>query len=387
LKIQRTWWLIAAGLVAAAAFLGGVLAPPTAGARVYQGKPLRIWCQQALSNDPRLSSEATNVLAQAGVAVIPHLSALLESGDPFYRTWAWRHSEWLPRAARTEILRRVKYPDSDTIRMGAARALGLFGPAAQGEIPSLSRAMQEGRPPYLWECGIALSKVGAPAVPALTNALAHTNSVVRQAAAANLERIGVSGSNSIPSLLRQLDDPTDYVREAVVRALAAMTPVSVPGLLQWISHGSRVERMGAARALALAHVSWRLAGSPLLAMANDPDPEVRTQALESLGDVGASDSATIARLIQALGETNGVARGTAAEALGKMQSRAAAAAPRLTELLTDSSEDVREVAARSLGKIGPAAKVAIPGLVRLLQDPSPGVRMAATTALAQLQGQ
>jgi len=386
LTTRNKIWVAVAALLILAAILAATLVPPSAGARVFQGKPLKNWCLQLLSADPQIQGEATNFFHRFGPGVVPELTILLEPGDPFYRKMAWLHSDWLPRRFRTALLHRVKYPESDTVRMGATRALGLIGPAAESSIPALGKVLLEGRPPAVWESALTLGKLGAASVPSLTNALAQPDPVICQSAAFGLERLGLPGTNAIPALILRLDDEKDFVREASVRALAAMTPPAVGALLAILEQGTATARLEAARALGLAHVSRHVAGAPLLKMSHDPVPEIRAQALASLGDILAIDPPVVARLLEALDETNIVVRATAVAALGKFQNKAAPAVARLTALLQDKEEAVRSAAARSLGQIGPEAKPALPNLEKLLADPAEEVRTHATNAVQRLSG-
>jgi HEAT repeat protein len=377
-------WIAVATLVVAT-LLGAFLMPASTGGKIYQGKPLKDWCLLMFSNDPRQRAEATNFFGMQGVRILPELVVMLEPGDPYYRNVAWHHTDWLPQPIRVILLRRIRYPASDEIRMGATRALGMLGPAASMAAPALGKILEAGKPPSIWESAGALARLGASGVPALTNALQHRDATVRQAAASGLEQMGPSGSNAVPALVARLGDLNDPVREAVIRALASMSPASTHSLLEQVEHGQIRARIDAARALGMARVSRRLAEQPLLHMAEDPDAEVRSQALEALGDVLAIDPPAVARLIEGLGDDDRRVRASAAKSLGQLQGKAAVAVPALQRQLQDKSDASREAAAKALGQIGKSSTTAIPDLERLLQDRSPSVRQAATNALLILR--
>ncbi len=86
---------------------------------------------------------------------------------------------------------------------------------------------------------------------------------------------------------------------------------------------------------------------------HDPDARIRIKAVESLGNVGTDNPATVPALIRAL---------------------------------DDREAQVRGAAALALLKIGPEAQEAIPALQKTLQDKDAKVRSYATKALERIEG-
>lgn len=70
----------------------------------------------------------------------------------------------------------------------------------------------------------SLGRIGAPAVPALIDALDHNDSIRRAQAAKVLARIGPEAKPSVPALVRALEDNDERVRKAAARALGQIGP-------------------------------------------------------------------------------------------------------------------------------------------------------------------
>ena len=87
----------------------------------------------------------------------------------------------------------------------------------------------------------ALGRIGPPAVPALTEALASPDAEVRLHAAKTLARMGSDAKDAVPSLLPLLEDSDERVRKAVTRALGQIGPdaaAAVPALVRKLEESS-----------------------------------------------------------------------------------------------------------------------------------------------------
>jgi HEAT repeat protein len=148
---------------------------------------------------------------------------------------------------------------------------------------------------------------------------------------------------------------------------------------------------------------------------NDPNPEVRKEAISNIGDLRAEAAAALPRLneiarhdhisLRTWAISNGLGRIGAAGvpalrellsdptvrtvtviAIGEMGPAAEAAVPDLIKILDDNRPLTRMMACESLAKIGPAARGAIPALTKKLQDEHGGVRRDARDALDCIEG-
>jgi HEAT repeat protein len=81
----------------------------------------------------------------------------------------------------------------------------------------------------------ALGRIGAPAVPALMDALRSADPIVRKKAVEVLGRMGEDAAPAVPALTALLDDPDFGVRKAAARTLGQIGPDAkdaVPALIR-----------------------------------------------------------------------------------------------------------------------------------------------------------
>jgi len=110
----------------------------------------------------------------------------------------------------------------------------------------------------------------------------------------------------------------------------------------------------------------------------DPDPAVRLQAIETLGEN--HDSRAAGWLVTALRDTEAQVRAAAARGLSNRQHLPAT--PELLPLLDDPDETVRAPAAQALG--AHRNWEAVEPLLKALTDPAPAVRVGAVTGLSRI---
>lgn len=122
----------------------------------------------------------------------------------------------------------------------------------------------------------------------------------------------------------------------------------------------------------------------LILLLKDPNPDVRSSAVDTLGYMRKSTQLVIPRLIPLLQDHDGWVRGRTAAALGEFGEPAKVAIPQLLPLLNDYDPIVRSFAAATLGKVGRSARVTISSLIPLLKDPDPFVRGSAAKTLKVL---
>ncbi len=191
----------------------------------------------------------------------------------------------------------------------------------------------------------------------LTARLGHEDARVRRRAARSLGFLGGAAADVAPVLAgASLEDPDSDVRAEAVNAL---------------------ERLGTAD---------RVLFDNAVAMLRDPRAEVRARAAWAIGKL---DPALAIEALQALTERIGVdeavdGRFGATWAAARMRSGEPAALRLLTAALADSEGDVRAEAARALGETGPPAAPALPALIGLLTDSDPFAREQAARALGRI---
>lgn len=305
----------------------------------------------------------------------------------------------------------VDDPD-EAVAEAAVRTLGRFEENAAPAAPRLVRALGD---PRLHNAAIeALTSIGPPAVDALMAGARDDNAARRKASQEILSRLG---NSSVPALLKELRQPSDF--DGAVKALAAVGPVAIPELTKATTDKNDNVRRGACVALGLMGPDARSASEAVVKTTNDPVPSVRAAAQYALGRFGPVTGPQVQAVIWGLRDSDpGVRRAAApgmlkvgpdaepeavdvlakassdhrwhvraevVSALGRVGPAAATAVPALVKRLSDSDPNVRERAARSLGQIGNAADSAISDLRKSLSDTHPHVREAAREAIAAIE--
>ena len=300
--------------------------------------------------------------------------------------------------------------DYGTTSFTAIRVLGGTG---QVGVAPLIRILGAG-PELVWAASRELSEIGAPAVPALAEALLSQTPTIRGGAAAALARIGPPARSAVPALLRVLRDDSPLVRQAAGRALANMGSLgesAMSGLVAGLDVRDEDRHPGVSAALAMV---GKPAVPVLIAALGDPRPQVRANAARALGRMGQSAASAVPALVTALRDGEADVQYAAARALGAvgataeqtvlalvaclgepgrlsavagqaLQESGRAAVPALATALHDAREPTRQEAARVLGNMG-ASAAAADALAAALDDPSAGVRSRAGRAFVAVAG-
>jgi HEAT repeat protein len=200
-----------------------------------------------------------------------------------------------------------------------------------------------------------------------------------------LADIGPPAGSAMPALLEALADRDSIVRGEAAAALGAVSPNDEGAITALIAELATPNALAATKALVKCGTGSLRATPGLVKLLSNEDPEVRWNAAKTLGKIHAVDA--IDPLIGALKDPADSVREHAAEALGDMGPAASRAVEPLIATLKDPFFKARRDAARSLGQIGPAAKAAVPALEQLSKDdPQPIVRDAAALAIKKISG-
>lgn len=283
-----------------------------------------------------------------------------------------------------EALKANKGRPSDVVRAGAARALSrIKNPEA---LPVLRAAMSD--PALAVRLGAAQGLVDMKdeqSVPLFVKLLSDPDPRLRRTALRALDKLAkpdqkvgdVTVADAVRGALKNDKDPA--VRATAVPVLADLLKErAIPDLLGLSSDLDAAVRLEAAGALAGI---GKPAADALVSFASDADPNVRSMAIEGIGQVGGPKQVPV--LLKAAEETakgSKQVRMAAAGALGAIGGPEGLAA--LGKLAKDVDPGVRQATAVALGRTGgPKAKEL---LEQLLKDEVAFVRTTARRSLDAL---
>lgn len=387
--------------------------------------------------------------ARAADAVTP-LAELLKDGSAKVRAHAAHSLGQIgaPAKSAASALVAAMGDLDETVRRQALGALGAIRPGPQVTVPLFAKLMEDADPGVRLRVMHVIAEAGAPAVPALSEAL--KNDKAAYWACLVLRDIGPAAKDAVPALADKLKDPRPEVRREVILTLAAMDDAAmaaqepITGAL-----GDEHTRTAATYALgrigripaeaeakirgniasddkmlsttslwALARVHpedrdlRRQAGEQLIERLKDQNPFVRVAAARGLAALPPApeimapiwekalqnaDETTVRHAMDALAALGAPAvprltdalkheknRAEVAFVLGQIGPPAAPATEALARLTEDKNPRVVEETVLALAKIGPGAKAAVPALVKLLGKTDEAEAHAAAYALGKI---
>jgi HEAT repeat protein len=219
----------------------------------------------------------------------------------------------------------------------------------------------------------ALGRLGqADAVPALVERLGDRDLTVRRqaiGALADLRALDAYGA-----VAQAIEDAGEWSNLLAVMALIRMGPGSAPQVADLLRR-SRSPAMTKALLQVTGRLGLALDPAAVRALAAHPDPEIRVEAVRTLGTIS-RDAASVAVCLAAMDDPEWPPRALAAWSLGRLGDEGAI--PRLEQAMGDTAYWVRHHVADALGGLGAAGQAA---LRRGLDHANPFVRDMAAQAL------
>lgn len=332
---------------------------------------------QAMSDpDPLVKSAVAEVLGNLTDAAVPAIPALVEMTSSTQRAILPLSPQGLlslpdvpepiPLPASSTPSRRIppnppQNPEN-MLKITAIAALGKIGlPARTAATPALTQALQDSNPWVKLNATWALSEIGAstPLLAYWLEAIQHPNPELRRSAAEIFDDFSsllpkVFGSEANASttapLLTVLGDEDYKVRYAAKRGLKLLGTKALPGLVQSLK---------------------------------SPEPLVRLEAAQLLGDLGTAAQSAVPELVRLLQDTERYIspeskRGIPLLLLPPLHSTSKHPSPP-----NNPERLVRANASIALGYVGD--RKAIPALTNALKDNNPWMRLATAWALLRLE--
>lgn len=345
--------------------------------------------QALASNDPAITERALEAIVERGADAVPLLIDAIKQPNTTYLACAaiekigpdaadtvpaltqllgeTAHSQVLIQAllalasigpaAQSASPRVVLLLDTDkdaTVPVAAAYCLGSIG--APDADADLEQALKSNNAFLQMVAAWSLAKIHPDdttlvqqAIDQLTLGLGSDDPAMRTAAANGLEKLHASPEQVAPALIAVADDPNPEVRANVVRALASLGPKIIPHAVKAL--GKPKFRDLSLRVLTRMGPDAKDAVGALVDAMSGADPEFRTKIQDTLAAIGPG---------------------------------AAPATDALVSSLSNSDIPVQHSALLALREIGPGAMAAKVPLLKLLQGKDSVEALAAAWALAEI---
>jgi HEAT repeat protein len=291
--------------------------------------------------------------------------------------------------------------------------------AARDSIPDLIKLLTHPNQFVQHLAASTLANKEASALPSIMPLLNHENPLLRSNAAYILGMMGESGvfrdnifrgkisptvreaaQSLIPILISLLRDSDAAVRSKATYALQTIDePTTKSALIPLLKDPDEMIRLEAANKLSGMEEQDTHAIPALLSLLKSQRPEVRLEAIQSLGSklqfkfsctsetessIMPSLVSILPSLVSMLDDPNVEVQSRTAATLGNIGEPAKSAIPKLIPILKHPDRLNRLFAAYALGEMGKSARSAIPQLIPLLKDSDADVRWNASDALINI---
>ena len=300
----------------------------------------------ALSNVPPEVALAVRAMPEDATK---RFSRMLEAPET---SWIDKQVDAIEEFGDLKFDRKRRVPEPQIGLVG----IGVLGAAAAPVIPQLERMLNSGGADAMSRAVIALHLIGEPAVPALTNAILHTNETVRIAA---------------------------------LYALRTVTPrsdVLFDSALHLLTHGTQLDRTKAAQMICSSPSDVERALRIALELLEDPDLSVRRSALYGLRFFGDRQLSLLPGFASQLRSNSVLVEvRDLAGSLGFWTNHPAAAVECLIEGLQNPSEAHRIPMLSSIERLRPPPARILPVIEPLyLNAPTGTYRLALARTLVEL---
>jgi HEAT repeat protein len=301
---------------------------------------------------PDVRIDAAKALGQIGAPSVPVLVSALKARDAEVRTRAAQTLGQAGPDAKEAVpaLIAALQDKQSNVRVAAVDALGEMGVEGKEAAPQLARLFHDRSLRVREHVRKALAEIGPAAVESLCDALAEDQIEVRLDAIKTIALFGPTAKKAVLALRHAMKDRDHRIRAAAAEALGAMeleAADAVPELLEGLRDKKQLVHDKAANALVLMTV----AGVPgLLEKVRRAENRDRWLAPPAQGGQGAQRD-PIPQLFKDLSDKDPQVRSKAALTLGEMGPKAQPALRALTKALTDDDVRVRFSAAMALARI------------------------------------
>ncbi|MFC1581968.1 HEAT repeat domain-containing protein [Planctomycetota bacterium] len=227
---------------------------------------------------------------------------------------------------------------------------------------------------------------GGVAVPFVIQAVRNKNRLFREKARSMVGYVSRAPEESVPALVKLLEDPDPEVRLLTAKAIDRMSfngRAAIPALKRAVKDQDSRVREAAISALGRMQDSKKSTLQLLIDQLKDEDPKLRIASLRAIDNLRERAKTAVPAIINLfLNEKDPAVRRAAVSCLMGIRTGAEEALPVLILALEgDPDTGVRSSIARTLPEIDPEGKVVVPFLVKALEDTGLGVKPNALFAL------
>jgi hypothetical protein len=234
---------------------------------------------------------------------------------------------------------------------------------------------------------LALASIGPAAKAAATQIVplleTPNDATVPVAAAYALGSIGASDPQTTAALKQAMTKDNAFLQMIAAWAIAKSHPddeaamrLAVEKLTQGLKSSDAALRTAAAKGLQMLQAPLELVAPAMVALVNDPDPDVQENAISAVASLGES---VVPRVVNGL--KNPQLRGPAVQVLARLGPKAARAVQPLVDTAKEADPDLLTEINLALAAIGPAAAPATDMLAGSITSEHQGVRESALYAL------
>lgn len=307
-----------------------------------EGRKLSEWVAELNHPEQARRVKAEQVLREAGPKVIPFLAGEIEHRENRFESLARSIGRRMPEKIRSA---GRKLFGSKTVwdKLAAAKALELMGTNATSAVPALTNALRDPHTALQQQASAALGQM-PEAVPALITALDDPSYDVRTHACLALRKLGPQASNAVPRLMQIVTNEPGAIVTLATFALSSIGQPAIPSLTESLFHTNAHIRKLSAETLGNMDAYGVPAVPALVQAAKDPDAVVREKAIGAIAKIDRTTPEADTALIEALNETNQMTRALAVEAIASRPRAVRHHIQVLERLVDDPNPKVRETA-------------------------------------------
>lgn len=303
--------------------------------------------------EARLTAVAEAMKRRAALPAPQEVAPLLQDADPRVRLIACVLLGQIGTPAVAALVMALDEKQPAGVRNFAASGLAQVGPGAAAGADALGKCLTAPDETLRLNAALALARIGTVGLPALRRGLATETSAT--ASARGIAMLGVQGAPAAEDLTRVTGSAKAPLRLAALAALVAVTNDPARGLPQ------------------------------LMELARHPEPNIRAEAIERIGELRDTGRGAIPDLRMALEDPVSCVRAAAALALARVGSVEPGTGTALIRRLEDPVGEVRVHAIVALERFGPSAAAALPALRGLSGGPDKQVAAVAELAIRAIE--